>query len=179
MKIKDLKRGHVVKMSSELFGTVVATESCNIIICSNNEWVDLNDYNDNMNHKVSPRFNIMKVFEAGNPPHNIIYDRYPKEVSLNEVLILSTILDSGEGYKYIARDKDGLLRIYKTPPVKIEPKGVWELKRSPDGNTFKWFVNMLDRTHGLGFLSHIFSFIKWEDESAYSIEDLVKQYLNI
>lgn len=62
-------------------------------------------------------------------------------------------------YKWIARDEDGRLFIYAIEPLKSINKWI--------GGTWRHW------THFVAF-SHLFTFIKWEDEEPYLIEDLLK-----
>ena len=60
-----------------------------------------------------------------------------------------------EGYKYIARDKDGAIFAYSSKPTKLERA---------------WFIIPVDGTgQNISFLSHIFTDIKWEDEKPFRI----------
>lgn len=66
-------------------------------------------------------------------------------------------------YRWIARDGDGNLFIYREKPIQIITKWV--------------------SSEALGFpseltaFSHLFQFIKWEDKEPYLIEDLLKEEL--
>ena len=80
------------------------------------------------------------------------------EIELTEVerMILENL---GEGYSYIARDRDGSLSVYFGKPSKGGDK--WN-SRGFIFNSFRCF-------------SHLFQFIKWEDEEAYDIYELLKE----
>lgn len=65
---------------------------------------------------------------------------------------------SEKGYKYIARDRDGELFIYKNRPSKMHIE--WN-----DNNS-------LDEFKEIQF-KDLFSFISWEDEKPYSIENIL------
>ena len=60
-------------------------------------------------------------------------------------------------YKWIARDKDGELSIYIEKPIK----------------SATWWVYHVARL--LHVYNHLFTFIKWEDEEPYLIEDLLRE----
>ena len=62
-------------------------------------------------------------------------------------------------FKWITRDKDGNLFIYCEKPIKRESSWISE-------TLFDWF--------GIWIFNHLFSFIKWQDEGPYLIEDLLK-----
>ena len=61
--------------------------------------------------------------------------------------------------KYIARDKDNLLYAYYDKPIR--------------GNKF-WITNYAFHDMPKDMHGDVFSFIKWEDEEPWSIEDLKK-----
>lgn len=61
--------------------------------------------------------------------------------------------------KYIARDKDNLLYVYYDKPIR--------------GNKF-WISDYASHDMPKDMYGDVFSFIKWEDEEPWSIEDLKK-----
>lgn len=61
-------------------------------------------------------------------------------------------------WKYIARNKDGVIVIHTTEAYKVNDSGLWD---------------SYDRMWDIPYY-HIFQFIKWEDEEPYSIEELLK-----
>ena len=71
-------------------------------------------------------------------------------------------------WKYIARDEDGELYIYKGCPIKGE--GHW-LPFNKNGNRFKMIH--LDYLSDLINVNKVFEFIKWEDEEPFCIEDYI------
>lgn len=71
-----------------------------------------------------------------------------------------TILENiDKEYKWIARDRDGDLSICLAKPRK--ESDIW----NPRG--FKYI--------DIKCFNHLFQFIKWEDEEAYNIEELLKE----
>lgn len=64
-----------------------------------------------------------------------------------------------ECFKWIARDEDGRLFVYSFKPLKT---------------THAWMGDSLMYFTYLNVFNHLFSFIKWEDEEPYLIEDLLK-----
>ena len=62
-----------------------------------------------------------------------------------------------KGFKYICRDKYDGLFIYKNKPSKMH---------------IEWNDNSLDEFKGIQF-EDLFSFITWEDEKPYSIENIL------
>lgn len=75
-------------------------------------------------------------------------------ISEDEKVILRNI---PKEYKYIARDKSGLLYVYKDKPQKT--KYYWESSKGDVEN--------------LMVFNHLFECIKWEDEEPYLISDLL------
>ena len=71
-------------------------------------------------------------------------------------------------WKYIARDEDGKLYIYKDYPIKGE--GSW-FPFNKNSNRFK-MIN-LDHLSSLINVNKVFEFIKWEDEEPFCIEDYI------
>lgn len=65
-------------------------------------------------------------------------------------------------YRWIARDGDGNLFIYREKPIKKESSWISE-------TLFDWC--------GIWIFSHLFLSIKWGDEEPYLIEDLLKEEL--
>ena len=71
-------------------------------------------------------------------------------------------------WKYIARDEDGDIYIYKDCPTKGE--GSWFLFNK-NSNRFKMIH--LDYLSDLINVNKVFKFIKWEDEEPFYIEDYI------
>ena len=71
-------------------------------------------------------------------------------------------------WKYIARDEDGDIYIYKGCPIKGE--GHW-LPFNKNDNRFKMIH--LDHLSSLINVNKVFEFIKWEDEEPFCIEDYI------
>ena len=71
-------------------------------------------------------------------------------------------------WKYIARDEDGDIYIYKGCPIKGE--GSW-LLFNKSANRFKMIH--LDHLSSLINVNKVFEFIKWEDEEPFCIEDYI------
>ena len=156
MKKSDLKNGNVVETRTG--DRYLLVSSCGHII-----YVDLNKCECNYfgieifnsNYVFQP-LNIMKVY-ADYTCKELIWERKePKEkpkLTEDEKVILRNI---DKDYKYIARDKCGTICVFIDKPHK---SGLgW------GGNFFEVLV----------LFSHLFQFIKWEDEEPYSIEELLK-----
>ena len=71
-------------------------------------------------------------------------------------------------WKYIARDEDGELYIYKGCPIK---GGSHWLPFNKNVNRFKMIY--LYYLSGLININKVFEFIKWEDEEPFCIEDYI------
>ena len=82
-----------------------------------------------------------------------------KEVELteDEKIILKNL---GEEYRYIARDKNDYLYIYRNKPEWDDSVKVW---RSSDD----WYLNFS------GY-NRLFQFVKWTDKKPYKIKELLK-----
>lgn len=63
-----------------------------------------------------------------------------------------------KNFKWIARDKDGMLLCYECKPYKVD-------------NHNMWFINW-GNFSCLPF-EHLLQFIKWEDDEPYKIEDIL------
>ena len=70
-------------------------------------------------------------------------------------------------WKYIARDEDGKLYIYKGCPIKGE--GHW----LPFNNVSRFKMINLDYLSDLINVNKLFEFIKWGDEDPFCIEDYI------
>ncbi len=86
-----------------------------------------------------------------------IKDKKPK-LTESEKIILKN-LEPSLNFKYIARDKDDILFVYKEKPYKNY--NCWRC------------INNLGKCVQLPF-KNLFQFIRWEDENAYLIDDLLK-----
>lgn len=83
--------------------------------------------------------------------------RKPITISADEKAILRNL---PEEYKYIARDSNTDIFIYKTKPTK---------------KLSAWVNTITSSTAPLNLYNHLFQFIKWEDDEPYSIEELLKE----
>jgi len=94
---------------------------------------------------------------CGNKGYKILKEPYEIKPQLteDERVILKNL---HEKYKWIARDCDGKLYMFK-----IEPLKYWS----------KWVVYDGNATH-IDIFNHLFQFVKWEDQEPYSIEELLK-----
>lgn len=97
-------------------------------------------------------FDIIKVYKDYTC-QELLWERKEIELSAAEGTILAN-LDCD--FKYIARDEDGDLYIYKEKPSLL-----FECWNGIGGCEFSAF-------------NHLFQFVKWEDEEPYYIPDLFK-----
>lgn len=81
----------------------------------------------------------------------------PVVLTPTEKIILKNVDSS---YKYIARDEDGSLYLYETEPT-CKYLSFWQCEECLIAVDFYMF-------------NHLFKFVRWEDEKAYSISDLIK-----
>ena len=84
-------------------------------------------------------------------------EEYKEPISADEKVILRNL---PEEYKYIARDSNANISVYKTKPTK--KLSIW--------------VGLIGgNTVPLNLYNHLFQFVKWEDDEPYSIEELLKE----
>lgn len=88
---------------------------------------------------------------------NLVWERKEFEVSEDEKIILKNI---DKVYNYITRDSNGFLFLYSTKPEKGRIFNVWCAEDTIIG--------------GFSAYTHLFQFIKWEDEEPTLIKDLLK-----
>lgn len=97
---------------------------------------------------------IVKVYKDYTLKELLWKRKEPIKLTDDEITILRNI---DEEFKYIARDSNGLLYIYKNKPDKT-----YDLCWGNGRGTCFCF-------------NHLFQFIKWEDEEPYLIEDLLEE----
>lgn len=103
------------------------------------------------------KFDIMKVYKDYTLKE-LLWERKEKpKLTDDEKAILRNV---DKKYKYIARDKNNLLGLYKQKPIK-KYEYFWACKNENTVAAFEMY-------------NHLFTFIKWEDEEPYLIEDLLK-----
>lgn len=98
---------------------------------------------------------IMKVY-SDYTLKELLWERKEIKLTEDEKAILRNI---DKKYKYIARDKDGSLRVYTNKVEKSVNTSWWDLVRSDYKN--------------LDIFRHLFQFIKWEDDEPCSIKELL------
>ena len=69
-------------------------------------------------------------------------------------------------FKYIVRDRDGLLILFRKRPHKVISCNTWycniDYYKESEWDYFK-------------FYNHLFKFIKWEDKKPYKIKELLNE----
>ena len=81
----------------------------------------------------------------------------PVAISADEKVILRNL---PEEFKYIARDSNTDIFIYKTKPTK---------------KLSAWINTVTSSIAPFDLYNHLFQFVKWEDDEPYSIEELLKE----
>jgi hypothetical protein len=99
--------------------------------------------------------NLTTLLDLTNPNMKLLWKRQelPKLSSAEQVILEN--LD--KRYKWIARDENGFLYVYVGKPSRYS-------------SYWKCFEDELE----LNGFSKLFTFVKWEDETPYSIEELLK-----
>ena len=168
MKKSDLRHGMVVETRHKLRFLVIGDN-----LEGKDGHIKLKEYNDDMQFgsKHQPgditldNFDIMKVYptiyalKVVDHPWLPLWERKETpRLTSDEIAILRNI---DKKYKWIARDKNGILYIYDSVPEKR-------------GN-YKWSRDTLhvDIFSSFSLFSHMFNFIKWTDDEPYVIVDLL------
>lgn len=119
--------------------------------------LSINNYRDDLtcDHMGLHYLDIMKVYK-NYTCQELLWERKEKlKLTDVEKLILMNV---DKRLKYIARDKNGSLYVYKNKPIKNHNE-YWS-----DGSCGRDFC-----------FDHLFQFIKWTDDEPYLIEDLLKE----
>ena len=155
MKKSDLKYGNVVETRNGARYLYHCAISDKLLHLESLGYVNLDNYNENLkfNNGNLNEFDIMKVYKDYTCKE-LLWERKEKpQLNEDEKAILRNV---PKHYKWIARDKCGTICVFIDKPHK---SGLgW------GGNFFEVLV----------LFSHLFQFIKWEDEEPYSIEELLK-----
>ena len=161
MKKSDLKYGNVVEIRNGSKYLYIG-DNVNLIFKTDFLRLDREDFdllvshyqNDfTYNNRNLQHLDIMKVYKDYTCKE-LLWERKEKpQLNEDEKAILRNV---PKHYKWIARDKCGTICVFIDKPHK---SGLgW------GGNFFEVLV----------LFSHLFQFIKWEDEEPYSIEELLK-----
>ena len=164
MKKSDLRNGMVAETRHKLRFLVIGDN-----LLGKDGHIKLKEYNDDMqwgnNHQPGyislDNFDIMKVYPSIlaltdiNVAQQPLWERKETPRLTNDEIAILRNID--KEYKWIARDKNGILYIYDSVPEK-------------QGN-YKWGC----RTSyaDLSFFSNMFNFIQWTDSEPYVIVGLL------
>ena len=166
MKKQELEKGMVVETRDKLRFLVIGDN-----LEGKDGYLKLQDYKDDMqfgnNHQPGyinlDNFDIMKVYPNifvitdYNVMQQPLWERKePPRLTNDEIAILRNI---DKEYKWIARDKNGILYIYDSVPKKR-------------GN-YRWSRDTLHVD--LSLFSNMFNFIQRWDDKPYNINDLLMQ----
>ena len=166
MKKEDLKYGNVVETIEGNRYILTMADGTSQFIQLNRvskcavKYFNMKDITDDLKGLDEELYTIVKVYEDYTCT-KLLWERKEKlKIVLTEDG--KTILRNlPKKFKYIARDKYGDLWIYEYPVEKN--KNTWCIPIEYGD------ADMIEIT----VFSHLFQFIKWEDENAYSIEDLL------
>ena len=149
MKKSDLKYGNVVELKN---GYKYFTNGNKLLNLKANLSINLDYYNENLLHISSGSLlDVMKVYKDYTCKE-LLWERKEKpKLTGDEKVILRNV---PQYYKWIARDKNGLICMYIKKPSKCEYS--W--------GSCKYML--------LPF-NHLFQFIQWEDDEPYLIEELL------
>ena len=151
MKKSDLNIGNVVELRNGLkflfLGKYKALVELTGVGCT-----DIDYYDENLTRSSRQEsYDIMKVYKDYTLTE-LLWERKEKpKPTYDEKIILRNL---PEKYKWIARDKNGLIFLYAKKPSKCE---------------YSWG----GCKYMLLPLEHLFQFIQWEDDEPYLIEDLL------
>ena len=164
MKKRDLEYGNVVEIRNGLKYLYIG-DNVNLIFKTDFLRLDREDFdllvshyqNDfTYNNRNLQHLDIMKVYKDYTCKELIWERKEEPKLTEDEKVILRNI---DKEYKWIARDDDGLLCVYKEKPTKDDYDG-W------NDSAFSFA--------SLWAFDNLFQFIKWEDDEPYSIEELLK-----
>jgi hypothetical protein len=117
-------------------------------------YVALQKGNINQLLKVYPFTNVYELIRWAN-------EEYVEPIKLSniEFELLECFKNHAKHLKWIARDRNNLLCLYKVKPEKIIDEGFFETKG------FSYFP--------LELFDNYFKFIKWEDKEPYNIKEIL------
>ena len=148
MKKSDLKYGNVVELRN---GDKYLLYDGEFISLTGDGYIHLDNYHQDFTDiDGEVEFDIMKVYKDYTCKE-LLWERKEKPTE-DEKIILKNI---PKKYKYIARDRDGLIFLYNKKPSKCDYSWI-----GYNSIAFPYY--------------HLFQFIKWEDEEPYSIEELLE-----
>ena len=152
MKKSDLRYGNVVETREGIKYLYHCKNSDQFLNLDYDGFLWVHDFDENLNiSDCDNGLDIMKVYEDYTCKE-LLWERKDPKITEDEKVILRNL---PEKYKWIARDKNGLIFIYEKKPSKYDYSWI-----GYNDKAFPYY--------------HLFQFIKWEDEEPYLIEDLLK-----
>ena len=151
MKKSDLKYGNVVENRKGIKYLYHCKNSDKFLNLDYDAFLWIRNFDENLKCiNDLNELDIMKVYKDYTCKE-LSWERKDPEITEDEKAILRNL---PEKYKYIARDRSGLIFLYSKKPSKCY---------------YSWIGY-----NDIAFpYSHLFQFIKWEDEEPYSIEELL------
>ena len=157
MKKRDLEYGNVVETREGIKYLYHCMNSDKFLNLDDDGFLWSCDFDKNLKHIYDLyEFDIMKVYKDYTLTELLLERKETPKLTEDEKVILRNI---DKEYKWIARDDDGLLCVYKEKPTKDDYDG-W------NDSAFSFA--------SLWAFDNLFQFIKWEDDEPYSIEELLK-----
>ena len=153
MKKSDLEYGNVVEARNGYKYFVYHSGDEKALVNLITGWnIVLDLYNENLTNSDNfIQYDIMKVYKDYTFKE-LLWERKDPKITEDEKVILRNL---PEKYKWIARDKNGLIFLYAKKPSKYDYSWI-----GYNDKAFPYY--------------HLFQFIKWEDEEPYSIEKLLE-----
>lgn len=128
-------------------------------------FMDFKNYNDDLYATSGDsEWDIVRVYyrkSIGSSDLVLLWERKGIELTDDERKLLEVVYN--QGYKWIARDKHGDTYVYNIKPKK--ERNYW--------NNYGKYIRY-NRFQDFIIFKDLFTFIKWEDEEPYSIEELLK-----
>ena len=150
MKKSDLKHGNVVELRNG--NKYLFFDNQSLINLKGSGCRALNNWCEDLTSADGyTEFDIIKVYKDYTCKE-LLWERKEPKLTEDEKVILRNL---PKKYKWIARDKNGVIYLYSGRPLKSD-----------------FWLNCSESIKLI--FPHLFQFIKWEDEEPYSIEDLLK-----
>ena len=154
MKKSDLEYGNVIetRMGDKYLFTFNFNKGNQLLnLITGNSYLNLYEFHEDLTNCCNI-FDAMKVYKDYTCKELLWERKEIPQLTEDEKVILKNI---PKKYKYIARDRSGLIFLCSKKPSKCD---------------YSWIgYNDIASPY-----DHLFQFIEWEDEEPYSIEDLLK-----
>ena len=153
MKKSDLRYGNVVETREGIKYLYHCKNSDKFLNLDYDAFILIRNFDENLKCiNDLNEFDIMKVYKDYTCKE-LLWERKEKpKPTKDEKVILKNI---PKKYKYIARDRSGLIFLYSKKPSKCDYSWI-----GYNDIAFPYY--------------HLFRFIKWEDDEPYSIKELLK-----